>query len=140
VAQTEEENFGTVASPPRTRHFLDTQYGIRKDALQLMIGYSPVFIDTDDNLTIKGTTFRGSVGLWELLTRKKVNTEVFKKADLKTVKKILIVTNAHLNRYQPGGNINITRGKKLRHVIAPLFAKPKGRGVDSALRHKLLKY
>ena len=53
-----------------------------------MIGYSPVVIDPDDNMKIKGTAFRGTEGLWELLTRKNVNTELNNKADLKTYKKI----------------------------------------------------
>jgi len=57
----EEENFGTVAVPPRSSIlFLDTQYGIHKDGEQLMMGDSPVFVDTDDNLTNKGTAFRGT--------------------------------------------------------------------------------
>jgi len=60
---------------------------MRKDAEQLMIGDCPVFIDTDDNFTIKGTVFRVKEGLWELLTRKNVNTEVNNKSDLKTNKK-----------------------------------------------------
>ena len=50
------------------------------------------------------------------------------------------MSNAHLTRYQPGDNINTTRGKKFREVIAPLFAKPKGRGVESPLRRKWKKY
>ena len=43
-----------------------------------------MFIDPDDNFTIKGTAFRGTEGLWELLTRKNVNTKVVNKGDLKT--------------------------------------------------------
>jgi len=105
-----------------------------------MIGDSPVFLDPDDNVTIKGTVFRGTEGLWVLLTRKNVNTQLIGKEDLMTYKKILILTNAHLTRYQIGDNINITRGKKFREVIAPLFAKPKGRGVESALRRKWKKH
>jgi len=63
----------------RMRSFLYTQHGIRKDAELLMIGESPVFKNTDDNFTIKGTAFRASEGLWELLTRKNVNTEIINK-------------------------------------------------------------
>jgi len=96
----------TVAIPPR--RFLDTQYGICRDGKQLMTGDYPVFIDPDANLTIKGTAFRSTVGLWELLTRKNMNTQLIGKEDLKTYKKILILTNVHLTRYQPGDNINIT--------------------------------
>jgi len=76
-----------------------------------MIGDSPIVVDTDGDITIKERVFKGSKGLWELLTRKKVNTEFITKDDLKTYKKILTMTNAYLTKYQPDGNINITRGK-----------------------------
>ena len=99
-----------------------------------------VFIDPDDNNTIKGTVFRGTEGLWELLTRKNVSKHLTSKENLKTYKKFLILNNAHSTRYQPGDNINITQGKKFRDVNVPLFAKPKGRGVESALRSKWVKY
>jgi len=69
--------------------------------------------------------FRGTEELRELLKRKAVNTQLIGKEALNT--KVLILTNAHLTRYQLGDSINITRGKKFRNVIAPLFAKPKGR-------------
>jgi len=69
-----------------------------------------------------------------------MNTQLVGNEDLKTYKKILVVTNAHLTRYQPGDNINITRGKKFRDVIAPLFTKSKGRGVESALLRNWKKY
>jgi len=49
-----------------------------------MIGDSPVFIDPDANLTINGTVFKGTEGLWELLTRKNENTQPIGKEDLKT--------------------------------------------------------
>jgi len=68
------------------RRFHHTQYGIRKDGKQLMIGDSPVFKDTDDNFRIKETAFTGTEGLLELLNSKKVNTEVIGKADLRMYK------------------------------------------------------
>jgi len=52
-----------------------------------MIGDSPVFIDPDHNVTIKGRVFRGTEGLWEILKRKNVNTQLINKEDLKTHKK-----------------------------------------------------
>ena len=78
-----------------------------------MVSDSPIVVDTDGDITIKQRVFKGSKGLWELLPRKKVNTEFIKKDDLKTYNKILTMTNAHLTRYLPDGNINITRGKKI---------------------------
>jgi len=108
---------------------------MRRDGEQLIIRDSPVFIGHDANLNINGTAFRGTEGLWELLTHNNVNTQLVGKEDLKTYKK-LILTNAHLTRYQPGDNINITRGKKFHEAFAPIFVKPKGRGVESVLRRK----
>jgi len=110
------ENVGPVASPylmpyVYKRRFLDTQYGVRMDGDMFMIGDSPVVVDTTGDITIKDVVFKESKGLWELLTRKKVNTKVITKDDLKSYKKILTMSNAHLNKYQPDGNINITRGK-----------------------------
>ena len=54
--------------------------------------------------------------------------------DLGTYNKILLMTNAHLEGYQPGGVINVTGGKKFREIITPVFAKPKARSVESELR------
>jgi len=80
----------------RSRHFIDTQYGIRKVGEELMIRDSPMFINTDENFTNRGTAIRGTEGLWELWTRKNVCTEVINTGDLKTYKKLLINSNAHL--------------------------------------------
>jgi len=122
------------------KRFPDTQYGVRKDGNMFMIGDSPAMVDTSGDITIKDRVFRGTKALWELLTRKNVNREVVTKDDLKSYNKILTMNNAHLTQYQPDGNINITRFKKIREIIAPLFAKPKGRGVESSLRRKWTKY
>jgi len=105
-----------------------------------MIGDYPIVVDTVGDITIKDRVFKGSKGLFELLNRKKVNTEFINKDDLKSYKRTLTMTNAHLTKYHPDGKINITRGKKFRGIIAPLFAKPKGRGVESVLRRKWTKY
>jgi len=139
------ENIGHVASPYLMFYvykgrFLDTKYGVRKNGDMFMIGDSPIVVDTGGDIRIKERVCKGSKGLWVLLTRKKVNTEFLTKDDLKTYMKILTMTNADLTKYQPDGNINITRGKKFRDIIAPLFAKPKGRSIESVLRRKWIKY
>jgi len=101
------------------RRFLDTQYGARKDGDMFMIGDSPIVVDTVGDITIKDRVFKQSRGMWELLTRKKVNTEFITKDDLKSYKKILTMTNSHLTKYQPAGNINITRGKNFCISLRP---------------------
>ena len=50
--------------------FLYTQHGMRKDGDIFKIGDSSVLVDEDSDITIKEMEFRGSEGLWELLTRK----------------------------------------------------------------------
>ena len=91
--------------------FLDTQYGVHKDSDIFMIGDSQVVVDIDGDINIKERVFKGPKGLWQLLTRKKLNTVFITKDDLKTYKKILTMPKARLTKYQPDGNINITRGK-----------------------------
>ena len=115
--------------------FLDGQCGVRKDGNMFMIGESPVVVVTSGDITIKDRVFKGSKVLCELLNRKNVNTEIITKDVLKSYKKILTLTNAHFTQYQPDGNINITRGKTFRD-IGPIFANPKGRGIESMLRRK----
>jgi len=69
------------------RQFLDTQYGIRKDDDIFKIVDSPLLIDQDGDITIKENEFRGSEGLWVLLTRKNVNKEHVTSDDLRNIRK-----------------------------------------------------
>jgi hypothetical protein len=109
------------------RLFLDTQYDMRKDRDIFKIGDSAVLVDQDGDITVKEKELRGSECLWELLTRKSVNKNQVTSDDLRTYRKILLMTNAHLERYQPGGVINVSRGKKFRKIIAHLSRDPKAR-------------
>jgi len=93
-----------------------------------MICDSFVLVDTSGDITIKDRVCNGSKGLWELLTRKNVNTEVITKDDLKSYKKILTMTNALLTQYQPDGNINITRGKNFGKSLRPSLRNRKDVG------------
>ena len=52
-----------------------------------MIGDSAVLVDTNSDITIKGQEFRGTKGLWELLTRKKGNRKLITTVDLKNMGK-----------------------------------------------------
>jgi len=121
------------------RRFLDTKYGIRKECDTFKIGDSPVLVDQDGDIMIKKNQFRGSEELWELLTRKNLNKEHVTSDDLRKYKKILFLTNAHLEGYHPAGAINVGR-KKINEIIAMLFARPKGRGFESSLHRASKKY
>ena len=107
------------------RRFLDTQYGIRKDGDIFKIGDSSVLVVRECGIKIKEKVFRVSEKLWELLTRKSVNKVHVASDDLRTYKKILLLSNAHLMGYNPGGFINVSQGKTFRLIFATLSRGPK---------------
>ena len=105
------------------RRYLDTEFGIRReDDGTFMIGNSPVTVDENGNINIHGETYRGTLGLWELLTKKNVNQSLVTKKDLGTYKKILELTNEHLENNESFNKIKTTRGTKYKTVISKLFA------------------
>lgn len=71
----------------------------------------------------------------EALDTQKINTEVITVEGLKKYKTILKITNTHLQVYEPGSNIHITRGTKFRYVISKVYPHTRrSRGVEEALR------
>ena len=85
--------------------FLEELYCIRRDGNTLMIGSAAVVADEKGDISIGGTLFKGTRGLWELLTRKYVNSDLITESDMKAYKCILELTNAHLTGHEPGGDI-----------------------------------
>ena len=86
-----------------------------------MIGDSQLGVDRDGNIHIKDVEFQATKGLWELLTRKKVDKDSVTNADLTQYKAILKMTNAHLEGYKPHANIHNSKGNTFRDVISKLF-------------------
>ena len=76
-----------------------------------MIGDSTRTVDDASDISLKGRHFNGTMGLWELLTRKNVDMGFRTADDLKRYKTILQMTNAHLQGYEPGGNTQTSRGR-----------------------------
>jgi hypothetical protein len=105
-----------------------------------MIGDSRVGVDSDVNIHIKNVEFPATQGLWELLTRKRVDKKLVTHADLKQYKTIFEMANAHLEGYDPEANIRISRGNKFRDVISRLFPGTRQSGVGAALRRECLTY
>jgi hypothetical protein len=93
------------------KSFLDTKYGIRQVGNTYMIGDQIVSVDPQSNIHIESATFPGTKGLWELLTRKKVNKKFITADDLQRDKEILEMTNANLEGYSANVNINVSRGQ-----------------------------
>ena len=98
--------FYEIASPSlNNMRFLHEQYSIRRDDNTLMIGNSDIIADENRDIKIRRKRFRGTNGLWEILTRKNINMYVVTTSDLKQYKHILEMTNAHLVGYELGSKL-----------------------------------
>jgi len=86
------------------------------------------------DLYIQNRRVKGTLGLWELLTRKAVDKRLVTDKDLAQYKEKLDLTSAHLEGYEPRGGIRISRGNKYRNVIAKLYPQA------TQLRQNWLKY
>jgi hypothetical protein len=61
--------------------------------------------------------------------------------DLKRYKTILQLTNAYLQGYEPGGNVQTSRGPNFREVISKLFPQTRRQqGVELSLSQQLELY
>jgi len=84
--------------------------------------------------------YEGTRGLFELLTRKRVNNSLISTNDQKTYGQIMNAINAHRENHDPSGVIKTTHGIKFHDVIAKLFPGTRQRGVESALRRRWVRY
>jgi hypothetical protein len=107
-----------------------------------MIGDSILTIDDTRDISINGRHFKGTRGLWELLTRKYGTRGFVTADDLKRYKTISQLTNAHLQGYEPGGNVQTSRGPKFREVISKLFPQTSFQFyfISNILQSKLLMF
>jgi hypothetical protein len=104
---------------------LGTQYGIRRDGDNFKIGNSNVTVDNMSNITIRVKQSKGKEHLWNLLTRKNIDYDSINKNEIQKYKIILEMTNAHLEGYKAGSNIQTSRGIKFRNGIAKTFPEAK---------------
>jgi hypothetical protein len=105
-----------------------------------MISESPVDVDVNSNIHIRKKEFRGNKGLWELLTRKRVDKKLISTDDLQQYKRILELKNTYLEGYDRDANINVTTGLKFKAVISKLLRAARQSGAERALRHLWVRY
>src|SRR5436190_9244078 len=96
----------------------DHTYGIRFDNMAYKIGNKVIEIKNND-IIIGDTLYKGTQGLWELITLKK--PKEYTQDDLDTYKTILLQTNGHLKNYIDGAQISANRHTKYLNIIKPLF-------------------
>ena len=139
-----EQQSGVVASPYVATYVfrtgnIDRDFRMRRDADgTFRIGNCEVEIDRDLNVFVQGKSYKGTSGLFELLTRKKVDRSFITDSDLRSYREILGSKHGLLENHDPSGVIKTTRGVKFKDVISKLF--PGGgvtrRGSESTVRQK----
>ena len=105
---------------------VDKDYGMRRDADgTYRIGHSAAQIDRNSNVIVQCVPYKGTEGLFELLTRKKVDRSFITDRDINSYRAILEATHGHLEDNDPSGGIKTTRETKHKDIISKLL--PKGR-------------
>ena len=122
----EEEDVlvGDIAYEALSKPFCDTTFGVRKEGDHHYIGNKHVIITEDDDIIIKesGDRFIGTKGLWELITSKKPNKDLYKEEDYEDYERLMIKTNALHRDYDP--NNPLLRGSKSdkwKFLLGPIW-------------------
>ena len=108
-----------------------TRAGIYSEDDNLKIGYRPVNIENDD-IIINDERFRGTPGLWELITSNDIpEKEKYKAEDLANYITIMNITKATYdkNNKRIGGN-----NKKMNNLIKPLVIALEEGGGDKLIK------
>ena len=120
---------------------LDKDFGIRKDEDgDFRIGRSLIEIGENSDIYVDGKTQAGTPGLYELITRKKVNKSLITTRDLKNYRRILEESSALKIHNNPKCPIKTTLGVKFKEDISHLFPATNKRGVETALRRAWIQY
>jgi len=104
------------------------------------MGNSDITVDKNSDIYIRDKYSKGMRDLWHLLTRKRVDNRLVSDDELKQYKSILDLTSAHLECYEPGAHIHISRGPKFKTIIAKLYPQSRRRGIEAELQQQWLKY
>src|SRR5688572_26781503 len=103
----------------------DTTFGLHAKDGFFYIGTEPVTIE-GDSMTVKGKTYVGTPGLWELMTLKKPNESIIGGNDRDEYDEILVSSGALFTKKNPN-KPKSSRGVKYNKYIKPLLAELKGR-------------
>lgn len=104
------------------KNTMDHVYGPRIENESLMVGDKIIqFTDTGE-ITIDGTNYKGTPGLYELLFKRVPKDGMYTQADLDAYKDICLKTNAHKRKYSPHGQVNRNpNSAKYSKIIIQLF-------------------
>ena len=132
--EEEDESVGELAKHYLSKQYRDVTFGIRKEKGHHYIGNQHVIIEDNDIIISKdGDRFRGTNGLWELITsRDPVDVD---KDDKDEYERLMIKTNALHREYnalnpRPRGSM----GKKWKNILGPIWYKKQGFSEEDAFR------
>ena len=135
----EPTNIGSIAGKYlmkfASKTGVDKTFGLYDKDGEFYIGDKGVLI-SGDNLIIDGTEYQGTPGLWELITSKIPDNEIFTDDDYENYQDILIKTNAMRLNNDPGSaKPKGSRSEKWRVYVKPIWDMYKdmekdGSGID----------
>ena len=110
VEEEEDESVGEIARHYLNKQYRDTTFGIRKEKDHHYIGNKHVIVYDNDIIIAKdGDRFKGTDGLWELITlREPVD---FDKEDKDEYERLMVKTNALHREYDPSNPVWVKNGK-----------------------------
>ena len=130
----EDESVGEIARHYLNKQYRDITFGIRKEKGHHYIGNKHVIVDDNDIIIAKdGDRFKGTDGLWELITlREPVN---FDKEDEDEYERLMVKTNALHREYDPSNpRPRGSMGKKWKNILGPIWYKKQGFSKEDAFR------
>ena len=132
--EEEDEKIGEIARQYLNKQYRDTTFGIRKENGDHYIGNKHVIV-RNNNVYIKdsGEKFKGTEGLWKLITlREPVDVD---KKDKDEYERLMIKTNViHHNNDPKNPHPKGNRGNKWKKIIGPIWYKNQGFSEEDAIK------
>ena len=132
--EEEDESVGEIARHYLNKQYRDVTFGIRKEKGHHYIGKTHVIVvDNDIIIRDSGEKFKGTDGLWELITsREPVD---FNKEDIDEYERLMVKTNALHRDYDPSNpRPRGSMGKKWKNILGPFWYKKQGFSEEDAFR------
>ena len=98
---------------------MDKTFGVQLKNGEFFIGKGKIMINNDD-IIIGDKLYRGTTGLWELITKNEPDATTYNDEDYKNYREILIDTNAIRSDSNPN-KPKASRSEKYRKIIKPLW-------------------
>ena len=132
--EEEDESFGEIARQYLNKQYHDITFGIRKEKGHHFIGSEHVTV-VDNDIIIKdsGERFKGTDGLWKLITlREPVDVD---KEDKDEYERLMVKTNALHREYDPSNpRPRGSASEKCKKIVGPIWYKKQGFSEEDAFR------